>query len=113
MDAEKEIKQIFFSVVLEAVISKVIALVPILGWPVIGWFFQAGIRYISGKLWDEMALFGSFLKVDFEERKKQEEYEASKEYLRLTIENETDIERLEDAKGEFRETLRNLIRINP
>jgi hypothetical protein len=109
---EEKIRSLFFSVVVEQVKSNLIASLPFLGYPVIGWFFGFFVNYLAGKLWDEMSVHGMFVQVDFKQTEKLRNYQNAEYQLRRVLKTTVPEEQKEKAINEYRNKLRNLIRIN-
>lgn len=109
---EREIREIFFREVVSVVISKAAVALPFLGWPVVGWFFSAFVHWMAKRFWDEVKVHGMFLAIDIEEDQKRREYQGAVQDLRDRLKNPAGPDEIEKAKEQYREKLRNLIRID-
>lgn len=109
---EREIRALFFKEVVQVVIAKAVASAPFLGWPVVGWFFAAFMNFIATKFWNEAKLHGIFMSIDIEEGGKKVEYINAVNELHDALKNPDNEDEKERAKENYREKLRNLIKLN-
>lgn len=113
---QRQIREIFFREVVSAVIKKIVTKIPFLGFPVIGWIFATGVEWLAGKFWDELKVYGIFLEIDIKEGVKLYEYNEASDRLKKIISKVDNREipelELQRAKDEYKEKLRNLIRMD-
>lgn len=111
MDTEKELYSLFFEEVVSVVISNIISAVPFLGLPVINWFFVQAVKYLAKAFWKEASIVGMFIRIDFQEGEKQQRYEEAVQDLEDAVWSGDEAAK-EKARDEFKNTLRDLIRID-
>lgn len=112
MNVQDQIKNYFFDVVVSEVTSNIVASVPFLGLPVINWFFSVAVNYLAKKMWKEMEIVGAFMKIDFRERANLTKYNNAEYNLRKVLTMTVPEKHKEEAINEYKNSLRDLIRIN-
>ena len=97
-------KRLFFEVVVKAAITRVVAAVPFLGWPVVGTVFQVLVMKFAGILYEELQRLTKFTIIDIEIEKNRKEYDEATSKLKDAIEKDEDVEK---AKEEYKNNLRD------
>lgn len=110
------VRNILFDVILKVVISRAVAAVPFLGFPVIGPLFGMFAGWLAGMLYEEMAKQVTFAMIDLQVGNQKEEYEKAVEELKVVMDKpkeEQNAEELEKAKEALRKRLADLVVLKP
>jgi len=111
---EDVVKKLVFDVILKAAISKIIAAVPFLAWPVINPLFVYIVTKVATRLYEEMETHVQFTLIDLKTKAELEAYNKAVAELKAAHAAPIiDQKEIENAKQKFKATLGNLIRINP
>lgn len=110
---ETIVKSILFEEIIKAVMSKIITVIPVLGWPVINQIFSRVLYKVADMFYTELKTHSAFLQIDFEVETQRVEYDQATDDLRNVLSlpdvNEEEIQR---AKDEYKKKLRDLIMLN-
>jgi hypothetical protein len=101
-----------FDVALKAVITRIVAAVPFLGFPVINPVFVYIITKLAGVIYEEISRVVAFSIIDHTVDQERQKYDDAVNQLKDAVKtgDQNDIEK---AKAEFKERLKNLVRIRP
>lgn len=107
-DVSDVMRRLLWSNLVEAWARKMIATVPVLGWPIIkDVFFYLLENYLVEPLFTELARFGVFTHIDFRD---DAEYQAYKKEAAIVIEKQgTSEEWTKEGKEAFKNAASNLI----
>lgn len=108
------IKGIIFDVVLKAAISRAIAYLPFLAWPIVNPLFTFFMSKLGSLIFTELKRNVSFAIIDYRTEKERAAYEAAAERLKNEFRQpEIDPASIEKAKQAMRDSLAELIRFRP
>lgn len=107
---------IIFEVVLKAAISRVVAAVPFLAWPIINPVFSFIVVKFVEIFYDELSKSVAFQVINFQTEEQRKAYSDAVTQLQAAIEKpkeEQNAEDIEKAKAELKARLKDLISLKP
>jgi len=110
-EVTKATSKLMFDKLVKLAVSRSVASLPFLGYPVIGWIFGLVVEFVMKKLWNEMELSATYFLIDAQEQAKLKKYNESLDNLSNALESK-DKEKIRRAKNEHKEYLRKLIQIS-
>ena len=108
------IKSLIFDLVLKQVISRAIAYLPFLAWPIVNPIFVYLIQKLGTMIYLELERAVAFEIINHRTEIERAAYEQSVERLKSELQNPIqDPDRVEAAKEVMRDRLRDLVRFKP
>lgn len=95
--------------------SRIIAAVPFLAWPIINPLFAMIMGKIAGIIYEELSRVVEFKMIDIQVGEQKEHYDSAVDNLKVILEKPKDVhteQELEDAKIELKKRLHDLISLN-
>lgn len=105
-------KEILFDVITERVVSKIITLIPFLGWPIINQIVSKSIAKLIILSYETMHEMKVIAEIDFRGETQKKQYEEATDKLERALEEPINLEEIKRAKDEYKKKLRDLIMLN-
>lgn len=110
---EEIIKKLLVEVVMKAVMARIVAAVPFLGFPIIGPIFSLIMGKVFNMVGDELVLMIKLKQIELKVGKENDEYKEAVNNLKIEVEKpEQDQQKINEAKEKAREALKKLIDFN-
>lgn len=110
-DINSSVSNDLLDAILAVVMAQLVIWMPFLGWPVISTIVYYFLSKVGQLIFDQLSLFIDFTKIDFKVDDQNKKYQEALDALKKANEAGTEAE-IEKAKSDFKDTLRNLIKLN-